>query len=136
MACPHLPWCGMRHHEQGMTLIEVLVALSIVAITLTAGLQATNALTRLAERQSSQWLAQICAENALTAVRLSSQMPPIGTSEVRCEQLGQQFLVRVETTPTPNPSFRRVQARVEAEQVTGVPDGTVLLHLSSVISRF
>jgi len=126
----------MRRNEQGLTLIEVLVAFSIVAIALMAGLQATTALTRLADRQSSQWLAQICAENALTAARLSAQMPPIGHSEIRCEQLGQRFLVRVETTPTPNPSFRRVQARVEAEQVAGVPTGTVLLHLSSVISRF
>ena len=35
-----------RARERGFTLVEVLVALGIVAITLMAGLQATTALTR------------------------------------------------------------------------------------------
>jgi general secretion pathway protein I len=126
----------MIPRERGLTLIEVLVALSIVAITLTAGLQATGALTRLAERQSSQWLAQLCADNALTALRLAPQMPAIGRVEIPCEQAGRNFRVVVETSPTPNPSFRRVQAHVEAESGAGQPAGTALLHLSTVIGRY
>ncbi|NDB01935.1 MAG: prepilin-type N-terminal cleavage/methylation domain-containing protein, partial [Betaproteobacteria bacterium] len=50
---------------RGFTLVEVLVALGIVAIALTAGLQATAALTRNAQRQIDNTLAQLCAENAL-----------------------------------------------------------------------
>ena len=50
---------------RGFTLIEVLVALGIVAIALIAGTQATMALTRNAQRQSDVMLAQICAENEL-----------------------------------------------------------------------
>lgn len=119
-----------------MTLIEVLVAFAIVAIALLAGLQATNALTRLAERQSSQWLAQICAENVLIELRLSPLMPPIGRNESSCEQLGRRFLVKTETTATPNPSVRWVRTQVEAQEVAGVPQGTVLLSLLSVVSRF
>ena len=46
-----------RHH--GFTLIEVLVALAIVAIALMAGLQATSALTRNAQRQSDVLLAHL-----------------------------------------------------------------------------
>jgi prepilin-type N-terminal cleavage/methylation domain-containing protein len=37
-------------HQAGFTLVEVLVALSIVAIALMAGLQASAALTRHAQR--------------------------------------------------------------------------------------
>ncbi|MEI6804842.1 MAG: type II secretion system minor pseudopilin GspI, partial [Burkholderiales bacterium] len=54
----------------GFTLIEVLVALGIVALALGSGVRATNALTRNAQRQSDQMLAQLCAENAMIAVRL------------------------------------------------------------------
>ena len=61
---------GPGRANAGFTLIEVLVALGIVAIALIAGLQATTALTRNAERQSDMLLAQICADNELAKVRL------------------------------------------------------------------
>jgi general secretion pathway protein I len=48
---------------RGFTLIEVLVALGIVAIALLAGTQATSALTRNAQRQTDMLLGQLCAEN-------------------------------------------------------------------------
>ena len=35
----------MRAEQQGMTLIEVLVALAVVAITLSAGIKAAGGLT-------------------------------------------------------------------------------------------
>jgi len=66
----------------GFTLIEVMVALGIVAIALTAGLQATTALTNNALRQSDVLLAHICAENELVKVRLAKQMPGVGESDI------------------------------------------------------
>jgi general secretion pathway protein I len=111
------------------TLIEVLVALGIVAIALLAGLQATAALTNNAQRQSDVLLAHVCAENELAKVRLSKQMPGVGDTEVTCEQAGRSFQVRVSVSPTPNPSFRRVDAQVI--------DGTYpVLRLSTVVGRF
>lgn len=114
---------------RGFTLIEVLVALAIVAIALTAGVQATSALTRNASRQSSVLLAHLCAENELVKVRLASTMPAIGDSNVACEQGGRSFAVNVSVLPTPNPSFRRVDAQVFDEQVP-------VLRLSTVVGRF
>lgn len=118
---------------RGFTLIEVLVALAVIAITLAAGLQATGALTRAAERQTNQWLAQLCAENELTRLRLLRQLPGTGDSEVACEQAGRPLRVRVAVLPTPNPNFRRIDAVVEGD----VDGNTVrLLSLSTVIGRY
>jgi general secretion pathway protein I len=115
--------------QRGFTLIEVLVALGIVAIALVAGLQATTALTNNALRQSDVLLAHICAENELVKVRLSKQMPGVGDSTVPCEQASRPFSVTVSVLPTPNPSFRRVDAQVF--------DGTSpVLRLSTVVGRF
>ena len=115
--------------QRGFTLIEVLVALGIVAIALVAGLQATTALTNNALRQSDVLLAHICAENELVKVRLSRQMPGVGESTVACEQAGRPFNVKVNVLPTPNPSFRRVDAQVL--------DGAIpVLRLSTVVGRF
>ena len=118
---------------RGFTLIEVLVALAVVAITLSAGLQATGALTRAATRQTDQWLAQLCAENALTRLRLARQLPDVGDSVAACEQAGQTLQVRLAVLPTPNPNFRRVDATVE-----GTVDGALvrLLTISTIQGRF
>lgn len=114
---------------RGFTLIEVLVALGVVAIALTAGLKATSALTFNAQRQTQVMLAQICAENQLVAARLSKQMPGIGDSTFNCEQAGYAFTGRLSVLPTPNPNFRRVDAQVF--------DGEYpVLRLSTVLGRF
>ena len=114
---------------RGFTLIEVLVALGIVAIALVAGLRATAALTSNAQRQSDVLLAHLCAENELTRLRLSRQMPPVGESDQACEQAGQLFNVRVRVASTPNPNFRRIDAQV----FTGA---SPLLRLSTVLGRY
>jgi general secretion pathway protein I len=119
--------------QRGFTLIEVLVALAVVAITLTAGLQATGALTRAAGRQSDQWLAQLCAENELTRLRLQRQLPGTGDSDSACVQAGREMRVRLSVLPTPNPNFRRVDTVVEAA-VDGV--NVRLLTLSTVMGRY
>jgi general secretion pathway protein I len=63
-------------------LIEVLVAVAIVAVTLGAGLRAAGTLTDNAARLSDVIAAQWCADNQLTNLRLSRQLPGIGDAEV------------------------------------------------------
>jgi len=117
-----------RPPAHGFTLIEVLVALGIVAIALLAGSQATGALVRNGARQSEVMLAHLCAENALVAVRLSRQMPAIGESVQGCEQASERFDLTLVVRPTPNPSFRRVDAQVRSQS------GPVL-RLSTIVGR-
>jgi general secretion pathway protein I len=114
---------------RGFTLIEVLVALGIVAIALTAGLQASAALTRNAQRQSDYLLAQTCAENELIKVRLTKQMPGVGDTSISCEQAGNLFMVALAVRPTPNPNFLRVDAQVNKDE-------TPVLRLSTVVGRY
>ena len=120
---------GVFRSIQGFTLIEVLVALSIVAIALLAGLQATSALTNTALRQSDVMLAHICAENELVKTRLSRQMPGVGDTVTTCEQAGRTLQVTLSVRPTPNPEFRRVDAQVS--------DGAAsILQIATVVTRY
>ena len=114
---------------RGFTLIEVLVALGIVATALLAGLQATAALTRHAQRQSDVLLAQVCAENELIKLRLSRQLPGVGDTRVSCEQAGRVFGVALVVRPTPNVNFRRVEAQV-------LDGETSVLRVSTVMGRY
>jgi general secretion pathway protein I len=114
----------------GFTLVEVLVAVAIVAITLAAGLKAAGALTDNAQRLSDIVNAQWCADNALTNLRLAKQFPGVGDIEFACNQMGRDYQGRLVTRPTPNPNFRRVDAVIVTE--TGVP----MLTLSTVLGRY
>ena len=114
---------------RGFTLVEVLVALGIVAIALAAGLQATAALTRNAQRQTDVLLGQMCAENALVKIRLSKQMPDVGDTQTECEQAGHAYRVNLVVRPTPNSNFRRVDARV-------LDGDAPILSLSTVVGRY
>jgi general secretion pathway protein I len=120
---------GRWGRTTGFTLIEVLVALSIVAIALIAGLQATSALVNNAQRQSDMLLAQLCADNELVKMRLTPQMPSVGDSTARCTQAERQFDVVLTVRPTPNPSFRRVDAQVLQDKVS-------LLRFSTIVGRY
>ncbi len=112
---------------RGFTLIEVLVALTIVAITLGAGVKAAGALTdntqRLADVSAAQW----CADNHLTGLRLARLKPPIGDSEFTCIELGQTYRGRLTVRPTPNPLFVNVEALVADDA------GRPLLTLTTVL---
>lgn len=114
---------------RGFTLVEVLVALGIVAIALAAGVRATASLTRNSERQSDQLLAQLCAENALINVRLAQQMPAVGDNTAVCEQAGRSLAIKLAVQPTPNPNFLRVEAQVSDGQAR-------LLNLSTIVGRY
>jgi general secretion pathway protein I len=118
-----------RPDQAGFTLIEVLVALAIVAISLGAGLRAAGVLTDNAQRLADVVAAQWCAENQLTGLRISRSFPGVGDADFGCEQLGRSYPGKLVTRPTPNPSFRRVDA------VVSDAEGRPLLTLSTVLAR-
>ena len=120
--------CGAA---RGFTLIEVLVALAIVAITLGAGLRAAGALTDNAAAPGRRHRGAVVRRQPAhrrCAWRASSRASATPTSlRAARPQLRAAQLV---TRPTPNPNFRRVDAVVSDE------DGQPLLTLSTVLSRY
>jgi general secretion pathway protein I len=121
----------MRRHNTGFTLIEVMVALAIVAVTLGAGIKAAGALADNSQRIVEVTAAQWCAENQLNELVLPQphwfQVP--AEFEFTCEQLGATYKGRLVSKRTPNPNFLRADAQVFTES------GQPILTLSTIIGR-
>jgi general secretion pathway protein I len=103
--------CARR---SGFTLVEVLVALAIIAIALLAALRAagqgTNNLGELRSRLLAGWV----AENRLAEHRARRDWLSLGIQRGTARQGGLDFAWREEVIDTPNPSFRRIDVRVFA----------------------
>jgi general secretion pathway protein I len=64
----------------------------------------------------------------LARLRLRRQLPDTGNNQTECLQAGHRLQVDTTVKPTPNPNFRRVDARVLSQ-------GEYLLQLSTVMGR-
>lgn len=133
MQQPRMRRPGLRGQRSagGFTLVEVLVALAIVAITLGAGLRVGSSQISSAQRQRDTFLAQICADNELIKLRLSRQFPSVGDRSFNCEQAGQVFQGRFRVETTPNPSFRKVDV-VIFQTVAGRSEEYTLVKISTL----
>jgi general secretion pathway protein I len=96
----------------GFTLVEILVALAIVAVALAAGMravaQASDGATLLKQRTLALWVAQ----NRLAAAQVARTWPAIGTSDGDAVEAGARFAWHENVAGTPNPSFRRIEILV------------------------
>lgn len=103
---------NQRRIVSGFTLIEVLVALTIVGVALGAAMRAMGSMTQASHDLRLRMLASWSAENHLAHLRLERRWPAPGSRAVSCPQ-GMVALVCVETaSTTPNPAFRRVEVAV------------------------
>jgi len=116
---------------RGFTLVEVLVALAIVAIALAAAGRSVALSTRSAQEYKLRVLAGIVAENRMAELAARRAWPGVGLSEGAERQGGVEFRWRAEVFATPHPRLRRVEIRVPD------PDDPAheLRHLVGVLSR-
>lgn len=98
--------------SRGFTLVEVLVALAIVAVALAAGFrsvaQSADSATALKARTLALWVAQ----NRLAAAQLETPGPAMGDRGGDEVQAGAAFTWHESVLGTPNPAFRRVEITV------------------------
>ncbi|MGA9422908.1 MAG: type II secretion system minor pseudopilin GspI [Rhodanobacteraceae bacterium] len=105
-------------NARGFTLIEVLIALAVIALALlalsrTASLQVRD-FDALRERALAGWV----ASNVLTETRLAPSLPGTGLSDGRVEFARHEWRWTRDVKDTPDPSIRRVDLSVFLGQAT------------------
>jgi len=108
----------MSRQADGMTLIEVLIALAIIGISLTAVIKAASqnirANTYLKSKTIALWVAQeVMSEAQLGILKL----PPERDGESKTTtMLGDEWFWRANEEPTGNPRIRKLNVRVYARE--------------------
>jgi len=97
---------------RGFTLVEVLVALAIVAIALAAASRSVALSTDSALDQKLRVLAGFVAENRIGELTARRAWPGLGVSEGSERQAGIEFRWRAEVLNTPHPRLRRIEIQV------------------------
>jgi len=100
----------------GFTLIEVLVALAIVAIGLAAALRASAVGSDGTGEYRERLLAAWVAENIASERAGAQDWPQPGAQRHEEEMAGARFIVEETVSATPNPRFRRLDIDVLAER--------------------
>lgn len=107
-----VPWRSAKH--AGFTLVEVLVALTIVSVALLAALRVAGQGTGNVEELRLRLLAGWVAENRVAEHRAHRDWLPLGVQRGIARQGGIDFAWREEVITTPHPLFRRVDVFVYA----------------------
>jgi general secretion pathway protein I len=105
--------------SRGFTMIEVLVALAIVAVALAAALRAVGSLATGEADLHRRLLAGWSADNELAQLRLTHTWPDIGARTFDCSQGNLKLICTDRVSATPNPIFRRVEVVVESPGLAG-----------------
>ncbi len=100
---------------RGFTLLEVLVALFVFAIAITALVQAGSQRAQNLEYLRDRTLATWIAGNRVTALRLERTSVSTGKREGEVEMAERTWYWRAEISETPEETVRRVDVAVRAD---------------------
>ena len=117
--------------QQAFTLIEILVAVAILAVALAATTRAASLATDGTLETRQRLLATWAAENRVAELRARRIFPPTASSRLTTAQGGLALVVDETVTETPNPTIRRVDLAV-AEARDG---GRVLARLTAYVAQ-
>ncbi|MGF1643531.1 MAG: type II secretion system minor pseudopilin GspI [Thiotrichales bacterium] len=101
--------------QNGFSLLEVILALAVLALALAAIIQTTSSMTRNTAYLQDKTFAHWVAQNRLAELRLGDAWPDPGTTEGSERLAERPWRWEITVSNTPEPELRRVDVRVRTE---------------------
>ena len=111
----------MTTGERGFTLIEVLVALLVLALGMIAVYNALGQSARNANSAREQIYGNWIAMNLMTELRLGGEWPSLGTRQGDVEFANEVWEWELDVEETPNETIRRLTVSVNLPDREGEP---------------
>ncbi len=122
----------MRQYTRGFSLIEVVIALAVLAIALSALIDSASNATANTVSLRDKTLAHWVAMNKMAEVRLAGKWPDTGIKKSKEKLADREWEVESTISGTPEPSIRRIDVRVRQP---GAPKDTSLTLLTGFIQK-
>ena len=116
---------------KGFTLLEVLIALAILAIAMAAVARASALMSDSSHELKRRLLANWVAENRLAENASKSAWPDVGIKSGVEQQAGLSLRWEENVAGTPNTAFRRIEIKVYASD----HEGQALAQLVGYLGR-
>ena len=101
-----------QRRTAGFTLVEIMVALSVVAIALAAIIRVNGDNARTVVHLRDKTFASWVAENVLAELELTDPWPDTGTREDETEFAARVWPYRITVSEAPDPDLRRIEIAV------------------------
>ncbi len=122
----------MRQYTRGFSLIEVVIALAVLAIALSALIDSASNATANTVSLRDKTLAHWVAMNKMAEIRLTGKWPDTGIKKSKEKLADREWEVESTISGTPEPSIRRIDVRVRQP---GAPKDTSLTLLTGFIQK-
>jgi len=104
-----------KHTSSGFTLLEVMVALMVLAIALGAVVTASTSYTNNLRHLRDMTLAHWVAVNKMNEITLTEAWPKAGLKKGSITMAKRDWNWRVDVQNTPDPAVRRVEIEVRLD---------------------
>jgi general secretion pathway protein I len=126
---------GHRVGERGFTLVEVLVALVIVAVGMSALMGALSSSAKTVTYMQDKTFAEWIALNQIATVRLGlqqGQIPPIGTANGDIDFANRSWHWRQDVVASQVPGINRIDVKVRPKEIKGGDDDSWYVTVSGL----
>jgi len=101
------------NRQQGMTLVEVLVALAILAITGVALMSSINGALQSTDLMQEKTIAHWIGMNKAADLQMRTKWPDLGTKREEIEMVGREWHIEVITKASKQPKLREITIKVK-----------------------
>jgi len=119
--------------QRGFTLVEVLVAVSILALVMVTLGQSMGATARAYTNINETHLGFLVASDKLVEMQVYQQWPSTGTSDSEVTRNGRDWWIETTISEGPYPDTRRVD--IDVGPLQDDDKGGMAYHLASLIGK-